>query len=549
MTAIQITPLGGVGETGALNCMLYDCGDTAILVDCGVTFGDASLPGVNVITPDFSYLDGYRSKIKALVLTHGHEDHVGASAYFLKRFPVPVYATDFTRGVLQGKITEMGLQNTDVRELKYNESLTLGSCKIDPIYINHSILDAAGLLISSDTTRIMHLTDFKIDHASPDGRVTDLARFKKIGEQGIDALLLDSTNVFSPGWTDSESAVRANLFQEFTKIQGRIIACLFASNMYRVQSLFECARITGRKIALTGRSTKEYYRIAASLDRLKLEGLEFYDVEDISRFPDEEILVIATGSQAEARSVLSRMANGMFGPFQIKSGDTVIMSSKMIPGNEGEILTMLNLIALQGAKIISEGMELPIHCSGHAKREELKEVIRLLKPKHFIPIHGEYRHLQEHADLARGEGLSQNQVHIILNGDCVAISPDGVKILSHRDVGRVYYGENPQHEVQEEAVRRRRKMAFNGLVAASVVFSRAQSRVLPVVTLKSEGLYGGTLEKTTLENLEQRLIDLLTDQDKTDRTKLEKFLKVEIRQYYKNLFDERPEVLVLINQI
>jgi ribonuclease J len=545
---LHITPLGGLGETGALNCMLYHTESTAILVDCGVMFADDRRhPGANVIIPDFSFLEPYADKLAAVVLTHGHEDHIGALPYLLRDYPLPVYGTDFTRGIIAGKLQEFDIKDPDFRELNYDVPVQIGDFKIDPIFVNHSMMDVAALAITQDKRNILHLTDFKIDHSAPDNRVIDLGRMKKLGEKGLDILLSDSTNSLASGWTGSETKVRANLVEQFTKIKGRILTCLFSSNTYRLQSLIECARLTGRKVALTGRSTKSYARIAMELGKLNTKDVELYDVEDMNKFEDSEVLVIVTGSQAEPRSVLSRMARDMFGPFKIKNTDTLLMSSKMIPGNEGRVLDMLNNLSMLGATIINSNYEAPIHASGHAKQDELKEIIRLTQPKHFIPIHGEYRHLQEHIAIACEEGIKAENCHLVLNGMTWELAKDGTGIVDDREVGRIYVSENINYNISENAIKRRKKLAWNGLIVASSIFDTQDDRISEL-QFKSEGIFGGDVEKQALEDLHKHMLGLLKG-NKLDMKAVKKFLKVEVRRFYKQNYELRPEVIVLTHEV
>lgn len=548
MSELRLTPLGGLGETGALNCMLYEDDESAFLVDCGVSFTDHRHPGVDLIIPDFEMIEQKYPKIKAVVLTHGHEDHIGALPFFLKECPVPVYATEFTSGIVRNKLKEFKLGHIEVLPLEYGKVVTIGALRIEPVFVNHSIMDVAALLISTPSVKAFHCTDFKIDHSAPEGLVIDLARFRQIGDEGLDLLMLDSTNALSSGWTESETKVRANLLELFTKIEGRIIACLFSSNTFRVQSLIECARITGRKVALTGRGTREYFDVARELNRVNTFGVQMYDVEDLGDFPDDEILVLATGSQAEPRSVLSRMSKNMFRPFRIRQGDTVIMTSKMIPGNEGRVLDQLNRLSLLGATIITEDDHHGIHASGHAKPDELREVIRLTRPKHFIPIHGEYRALKRHVEIAVSEGVPADKTLIALDGDTVELTKKSCQVVGVQRMGVRYISEDQENEITEEAIRRRNKLSWNGLVAVSVIYDHADSALHLPIQIHSEGLFGGEFEQKNLQELLGTIERMIEEMPFMPIDKVQKFFKAEIRHFFKAKFEIRPEVVVLIHE-
>lgn len=549
MSEIKITPLGGLGETGALNCMLYESNASAFVVDCGVAFVDERSPGASLLLPNFDVLLKLGDKLKALLLTHGHEDHVGALPYLLKRLKLPVYATAFTRGIVRTKLAGFNLKGIKVMDINFDRPFTIGDFSLDPVFVNHSIMDVAAFLIAHNGLKLFHCTDFKIDHSAPEGRATDLKKFKSMGEQGLDYLLLDSTNALAPGWTRSELRVRTNLIEVFTKLKARVIACLFSSNAYRVQSLLECAKITGRKVAITGRGTKEYTAIARELDRLDLNGVELYDVEEITKFPDEEILVIVTGSQAEPRSVLARISMDMFRFFKIKHGDVVLMSAKMIPGNEGKILRMLDRLASLGAEIVQADDGFPIHASGHAKQDELRETIRLTRPRYFIPIHGSYRHLSKHIEIAIGEGVPAGNCFLVRDRESYSLSKNGASHLHDGALGVNFVSENPDFFISPQAISRRKKMALNGLVTVSVIYDPIESKIKLPMKLFSEGLFGGEVEAKALTGLEDFLQARVKKDAYLEPGRLQKFFKIEVRHFYKTYYKIIPEVIVLVHDV
>jgi ribonuclease J len=549
MDEIKITPLGGLGRTGALNCLLYETETTAILVDCGAGFVDERFPGVGLIIPNFDILETKRDKLKAVIFTHGHEDHVGATPYLLKKFDLPLYATPFAQGILRAKLNDFSLHNTDIYELKPHETITLGDITIEPVFITHSILDVVAFLIETKGFKAFHCTDFKLDDHAVDDYMMDLNKFEKIGQKGLDLLLLDSTNALEEGRSLSEAEISSSLLDVFNNTRGRLITCLFSSNSYRLQTLLDCAKKTNRKVALTGRSAKEYFRIASNLQRLNLDNIDLYDVEEITQFPENEIFVIVTGSQAEPRSVLNRMANDQFKPFKVRDGDTLIMSSRMIPGNEGRILEMLNKLSMLGASIITDTEYSPIHVSGHAMAEELKDVLKVLKPKHLIPIHGEHRQLKELATIACKGGIPQRNIHLLVDGDHISLNKEGIRYLDQFHLEPVFISENPEYYINIDAIKRRRKLAFNGLVIVSVLYDAEQKAVTLPISLFSEGLFGGSQEAKILKKLTKHIEHLLEEDSQMNKDDVTKWFKKTINRYYKSEYQVRPEIVVMVNEL
>ncbi|OVE81449.1 hypothetical protein BVY03_03705, partial [bacterium K02(2017)] len=480
---------------------------------------------------------------------HGHEDHLGALPYFLQKYQLPIYATDFTQGLIGLKTKEFGFKDLDIRDLHCKEPVQIGDINITPLFINHSIMDAVALHIQAHDLNILHCTDFKIDRNAPNGDCIDLESFKKLGDAGLDLLMSDSTNSMSPGHTDSETLVAENLLKLFKTIKGRIVVCLFSSNTYRQQSLIDCARATGRKIALTGRSSKEYFEVAKERGKLNLKDVEVYDVEDLKDFEDHEVLVLTTGSQAEPRSVLSRISQEMFKPFRIKEGDTLIMSSRYIPGNEGRIEGMLNRISQLGAKIIDRPSLGPIHASGHAKQDELKELVRITKPHYFLPIHGVHRALVKHKELAVAEGVDSNNCLIALDGETIELTHDHFKAVDQVEINHQFISENSQLMINHDAVRRRNKLAWNGVVVVSTVYDHEHSEFKNNLQISSEGLFGGQTEADILAELKQKLESLLKNQADKNLVDLKKIVKIETRRFYKSNFLIKPEVVVIIHEI
>lgn len=547
-TEFKLMPIGGVGETGALNSMLYQAGETAFVIDAGVGFVDDRFPGANLIVPDYTALESVRDNLKGLVLTHGHEDHIGSVPHFLKEYEVPVYGTAFTIELIQQKLEEYNIYNIEFIEIKAGEPFQIGDVKIEPVFVNHSIMDTVALFCDYHGKTWLHLTDFKIDPEDPEKNSIDLKRIGEIGNSGLDLLLMDSTNVFSKGETKRELDVRESLYEQIEQVKGRVIICLFSSNTFRLQSLIDCAKRTGRKIAITGRSTRSYIAAAREISRIDFKGVGVYDIEDIKQFDDSEIMVLSTGSQGEGRAVLQRMSRDMFKPFRIKSGDTILMSSKMIPGNEGRIFEMMNRLSLLGAEIITAYDEPMIHASGHAYQKELDKIFQIAKPKFFVPIHGEYRHLKKHEEIAIKNGMQKEQVMVVQNGETVIVNTDGIFRGDYYPVGRKYY-DDEKNEITKKAIKIRKNIAFNGVIFVSAVFDKQVKNQLETYELISQGMLGGEIEKTALFDCKDYLDIELACINKLTAKGVKKFFENEVRNFYKQQFHLRPEVYVIVHEI
>lgn len=547
MTSVQIMALGGLGETGSLNCMLYETESSAIVVDCGMGFTSQFLPGVNFIIPSFDFLKTKKHKIKAIVLTHGHEDHIGSIAYLLKELKIPVYATRMTLGLVEAKVRNFGIMNPSLFLLSFHKPFVLADFTIVALPIDHSIPDAAALHLEVMGRHILHITDFKIDKTAQ--RFAQFETFQKFATMPLDLLLSDSTNIFSPGFTLPESKIEENLHAQISKISGRAFVCLFSSNIRRVQSLINIAKSCGRKVAFAGRSTKEYTRIAKELGHLNTDGVAFHEVEEIARFADEQILVILTGTQAEAGSVLHRLSHQMFRPFEFKKGDTLLMSSTMIPGNEGDIFNMLNRISLLGVDIIAKESHAPLHTSGHAHQEELREIIRLTQPQFFIPIHGDHHHLKKHRLLAIEEGVKPQNTLVLLNGDVLEMNEKNIRIKEHIEIGQVYISDNPKYEITPSAVKRRKRITYQGLVVLSFINDLRKGFILPQAEVVSQGLFGGEHEESLTKELKIFIHEWLKDNKKLSKQAVESQLRHHVKKFYKQEVGLEPEIIFMIHDV
>ena len=423
---VKVIPLGGLEQIG-MNITAFEYEDSIIVVDCGLSFPEDEMLGIDLVIPDVTYLKENIDKVKGFVITHGHEDHIGSLPYVLKDINVPIYATKLTMGIIENKLKEHGLvKSTKRKVIKYGQSINLGCFRIEFIRINHSIADAAALAIYSPAGIIVHTGDFKVDYTPVFGETIDLQRFAEIGKKGVLALLCDSTNILKPGYTMSERSVGKtfdNLFAENTK--HRIIVATFASNVDRVQQIINSAEKYGRKVVIEGRSMVNIITTASELGYVTMPDNILIDIEQMKNYTDDQLVLITTGSQGESMAALSRMAASIHRKVTIQPGDTVIFSSTPIPGNEKSVSKVINELSMKGAKVIFQDT----HVSGHACQEEVKLIYALTKPKYAIPVHGEYRHLIAHSELAQNMGIPKENVFILSSGDVLELSQQSAGVV------------------------------------------------------------------------------------------------------------------------
>ncbi|MBQ4145809.1 MAG: ribonuclease J, partial [Clostridia bacterium] len=434
---IKVIPLGGLLEIGK-NLTVFEYGDDVIILDCGMAFPDDDMLGVDIVIPDITYLHKVADKIRGIVLTHGHEDHIGALPYVLKEFNVPVYGTRLTLGILENKLQEHGiLKSTKLNTLEAGQTVRLGEFKIEFIHTNHSIADSVAVALHTPVGVLLHTGDFKIDPTPIDGDMIDLARIGELGNQGILALFSDSTNADRPGYTMSESSVGKTFDTLFERgIDKRIIIATFASNIHRVQQIINSAEKYGRKVAVSGRSMVNVLSAAIELGYMNISKNTLIDIEEIGRYPKEKLVIITTGSQGEPMSALTRIALSTHRKINIEPTDMVIISANPIPGNEKAVSNVVNELLKHGADVIHEKQD-NVHVSGHACQQELKLILALAKPKYFIPVHGEYRHLCYHRDMALQTGIDAKNIFIMDNGKVLELSPKEAKITGTVPSGKV----------------------------------------------------------------------------------------------------------------
>jgi ribonuclease J len=548
---LKIIPLGGLGEIG-LNMMVFEYHDTMFVIDAGLMFPEDYMLGVDYAIPDMDYLKQNKSKLAGVVLTHGHEDHIGALPHLLKISNVPVFGTPFTLGLVRHKLEEAGiLSKSSLHEVYPREKLKIGEFELEFIRVGHSIIDGLGLAINTPIGLIIHTGDFKITNASLTGPVTDVTRFARYGEEGVLALLSDSTNVEKEGYTKSAKEIGEILAKIMAEAKGRIIIALFASNITRIQMIINNAKKLGKKVIINGRSLEISVNIAKQLNSLHIEKEDEIDIDQMNDYAENEIVMITTGSQGEPMSALARMAEGTHKQIIIRNNDTVVLSSKFIPGNEKAITKTINNLYRQGADVIYEKIS-QIHASGHAFQEELKLMINLTRPKYFIPIHGEYRHLILHARLAEQVGVKKENILLAENGQIVEFTKICARVHDNITTGRVFIDGKGVGDVGRSVLRERRELSEDGLVAVTLVFDEDTGIVIYGPEVASRGFVfplqtGHLLEDAIcviLEAVEEIGPEVPNRVDKI-RTRIQK----DLRQYFFFTIGRRPVILPFILEI
>lgn len=475
---IKVSFLGGLNEVGK-NMTLFEYGEDMFLVDCGLAFPDQDMLGVDLVLPDFTYVERNADRIRGIVITHGHEDHIGGLPYLLKVLNVPVYGTKLTIGLIQGKLREHGLLNSaSLNVIKPGDVITLGGFTVEAIHVNHSIPDALGLAIRCEGGTIVHTGDFKIDTTPIDGGMMDLGRLAEIGQEGVLCLMSDSTNAERPGFTESERKVGESFETLFRKAgNNRIIVATFSSNIHRVQQIMNVAASLGRKVALVGRSLENVVSISAELGYLNIPEGIVIDINMINRYPADKLVIITTGSQGEPMSALTRMAFSDHRKVEIHPNDYVIISATPIPGNEKTVSRVVNELMKLGADVVYDKMY-EVHVSGHACQEELKMIMGIVKPKYFIPVHGELKHLRKHAGLALSMGIPKENILIADNGRVAEISKKALRCTSTVPAGRVFVDGYGVGDVGSVVLRDRKHLAQDGLVIVAVCIDRESGMIV-----------------------------------------------------------------------
>ena len=484
---IRFTPLGGLGEIGG-NIAVMETENSAFIIDVGMSFPDETMHGVDILVPDFSYLHTIKDKIKGIVITHSHEDHIGAMPYLFKELKFPIYGTPLALAMIENKFNEHGL-SADTKYFNYvtkREQYQIGDFKIEWMHVTHSIVDSSSLAIETPVGTIIHTADFKIDHTPIDGLTTDLHRFAHYGSKGVLCLFSDSTNSHNPGFTKSEMVVGKTFDTLFDIAKGRVIMSTFSSNVHRIYQAMERGVKHGRKICVIGRSMERNIETTRKLGYVDIEDKHFIEPHEIGRYKEDEILVITTGSQGEAMAALSRMANDEHRHIKLKPTDTVIISASAIPGNEASVSKLLNLLMKAGVTVRYKEFS-DIHVSGHAAQEEQKLILRLVQPKFFLPVHGEYNHIAAHARTASDCGVDSRNMLLMSDGDQVEITPKFIKKVKTVKSGKRYIDNMNNKEIYNDVVTDRQKLANDGIVNVTMNISSATNKPVGPVIINTFG--------------------------------------------------------------
>ncbi|MFA5586792.1 MAG: ribonuclease J [Saccharofermentanales bacterium] len=511
-TKLRLIPLGGMREIGK-NMTAFEYGDDLIVIDCGMAFPDTRMPGVDVIIPDFTYLRENRDKLRGILITHGHEDHIGALPWLLKEFDVPVYATPMTMKLIEIKLDNARpkVSSKKLQVVRAGERLTIGAFDVDFIHVNHSIADAVSFAVTSPVGTIFYTGDFKIDYTPMTVDPIDLGKIAEIGNQGVLALVSESTNAERPGHSLSEREVGKAFREIFAEAPGRIIVATFSSNVFRLQQVITTAEANNRKVLILGRSMLNVFEAARSLDYLTYEPSTIVDIQSIDSLRPEEVVILATGSQGEPMSALSRLAYSEHRSTEIVEGDTVILSSSMIPGNEEAIFRVVNELFMKGAQVIYESLA-DVHASGHAFRDELKQILTLTKPRYFIPSHGEFRMLYRHAELASQMGIPNDRIILTKNGDILEFSRDGqLDFAGYTEGAGILIDGSGMGDVDEYVLRDRLRLADEGVVSVHIVIDAQANRLYGSPVIQARGFIYESEMNHIVELCQKRVTEIAED--------------------------------------
>ena len=548
-SVLEIIPLGGIGEFG-MNCMAVRYEDEMLILDAGMGFPEESAYGVDVCIPNFDFLEEYRDNITAIVLTHGHEDHLGALPYILKKFNVPVYCSHFTAGLAESKLEEHDLVgDTLIHRVAPRDVAEIGVFEVEFIRVSHSLVDCFSLAIKSPVGTIIHTGDYKVDETPVIGEPIDLRSFRRYGQEGVLALLSDSTNATVPGRTPSERAVIPAFEEIFAEAAGRIIVAAFASSIHRLQIVLDVAQQFNRKVCVLGRSMLKNVEVADRLGYLDIPDGLLVPLNEAKQMRDHEIVFLVTGSQGESRAALSQMASQSYKGLMIDEGDTVVLSARIIPGNERLISRMIGMIYKRGANIIEEKRRL-IHVSGHASQEDIKIMTEAVRPKFVIPIHGEYRMLFRHKEFVRNHlGYREENIVLIENGDVLELDGERATIIEKREVPRTFIDDSGFEEISGETVRQRKQLAYEGLVTLVVTIDRETGELQSPPEIVTRGVQGFNSTNGMAQDAQRVVAAALAGASRAtleDESLLKEHLRVELKRFIQKLTGSRPVILPVV---
>ncbi|HJC51119.1 MAG TPA: ribonuclease J [Candidatus Anaerostipes avistercoris] len=548
-SSVKIIPLGGLGQIG-MNITAFECNNQILVVDCGLAFPDEDMLGIDLVIPDVTYLKENAKKIRGLVITHGHEDHIGAIPYIEKELNMPIYATKLTMALIDNKLKEHGIsEKVEKNVVSHGDKVKLGIFEVEFIKTNHSIADAAALAISTPAGIIVHTGDFKIDHTPLFGEAIDLAKFAELGSKGVLALMADSTNVERQGYTLSEKNVGKRLDGIFAEhLKGRMIIATFASNVDRVQHIINSAHKYGRKVAVEGRSMVNIITTASELGYLKIPKNTLIETDQIKNYPDDQIVLITTGSQGEQMAALSRMANSTHRKVSIVPSDTIIFSSSPIPGNEKNISKIMNELAIKGAKVVFQDT----HVSGHACREEIRLIYALTKPKYAIPVHGEYRHLMRHKELAVEMGIPKDKTFVLAEGDVLELNKRQGKITGKVPAGGILVDGLGVGDVGNIVLNDRKMLSQNGLIIATVTLQKHGKQILAGPDIVSRGFVYVRESESLMEGAREialAAVEECLDRNISDWARIKNNIKEALSNYIWKNTKRNPMILPIITEV
>jgi len=549
---VEIIPLGGIGEFG-MNCMGIRFGESMIVVDAGMGFPEETPYGVDIAIPNFDFFEEYRDQIKALILTHGHEDHIGALPYILKKYDLPVYASRFTIALAEKRLEEHEMLNSvNLNLVEPKDRIKIGDFEIEFIHASHSLVDCFSLAIKTPVGTIIHTGDYKIDDTPIIGAPYDLKTLKRIGDEGVLALLSDSTNSTVPGRTPSESAVIPAFEEIFEQTKGRIIVSTFSSSIHRLQIIFDVAQQFGRRVCVLGRSMQKNIGLARDLRLLDVSEDTLIELNASRQFHGDELVYLVTGSQGERRAALHQMATGTYKGLEIEKGDTVILSARIIPGNEKGISRMIGHMYKRGANIIEEKRRL-IHVSGHASQEDIRIMVETARPKFVVPIHGEYRMLFRQKEFVKNHlGYDEHNIVLIENGDVLELEADRAAVLERRDVGRMFIDEEGLEELHYDTIRERKKLAYGGVITLVVVLDKATGKLKSPPQITVQGVAGISFTAGMVEGARDSIIEAIDKMQRDefqDHAWVKENLRIHLKRHIQGETGARPVIVTTLIEL